>query len=38
MQLVNAGLWPPKGDQVWGPLEWQPIPIHSEPLEQDMVS
>lgn len=35
MQLVNAGFWPPKGDQVWGPLDWQPIPVHSEPLEQD---
>ncbi|CAG9854000.1 unnamed protein product [Phyllotreta striolata] len=35
MQLVNAGLWPPKGDQQWGPLHWQPIPIHSEPLEED---
>ncbi|XP_057663613.1 prostatic acid phosphatase-like isoform X1 [Diorhabda carinulata] len=35
MQLVNAGFWPPKGDQVWGPLNWQPIPIHTEPLEQD---
>ncbi|KAL3270774.1 hypothetical protein HHI36_021300 [Cryptolaemus montrouzieri] len=37
MQLVNAGLWPPKGDQIWGPILWQPIPVHSEPLEQDML-
>ncbi|XP_050315759.1 prostatic acid phosphatase-like isoform X2 [Anthonomus grandis grandis] len=37
MQLVNAGLWPPKGKQIWGPLDWQPIPIHAEPLSQDML-
>lgn len=37
MQMVNAGLWPPKGDQVWGPIPWQPIPVHSEPLEEDML-
>ncbi|KAK9876227.1 hypothetical protein WA026_012528 [Henosepilachna vigintioctopunctata] len=37
MQLVNAGMWPPKGDQIWGPLDWQPIPIHSEPLKDDML-
>lgn len=38
MQLVNAGLWPPDSDQQWGPLDWQPIPIHSEPLNDDSVS
>lgn len=38
LQVVNAGLWPPKGAQKWGPLDWQPIPIHSQPLEQDSVS
>ncbi|XP_030747512.1 prostatic acid phosphatase-like isoform X2 [Sitophilus oryzae] len=37
MQLVNAGLWPPKSVQTWGPLDWQPIPVHSEPLSQDML-
>ncbi|XP_028130269.1 prostatic acid phosphatase isoform X2 [Diabrotica virgifera virgifera] len=37
MMLVNAGLWPPKGEQVWGPLDWQPIPVASEPLSQDML-
>ncbi|KAJ8967045.1 hypothetical protein NQ314_003162 [Rhamnusium bicolor] len=37
MQLVNAGLWPPEADQKWGPLNWQPIPIHYEPLEEDML-
>ncbi|XP_060534308.1 testicular acid phosphatase homolog isoform X2 [Cylas formicarius] len=35
MQIVNAGLWPPKADQQWGPLDWQPIPTHSEPLSLD---
>nr|CAI5830473.1 unnamed protein product [Callosobruchus analis] len=35
MQMVNAGLWPPVGDQQWGPLDWQPVPIKSEPLDQD---
>lgn len=26
-QLVNAGLWPPTGDQIWlEGLNWQPIP------------
>ncbi|XP_044764124.1 prostatic acid phosphatase-like isoform X2 [Coccinella septempunctata] len=37
MQVVNAGLWPPKGDQIWGPIPWQPIPVHSEPLDEDML-
>ncbi|XP_074039574.1 prostatic acid phosphatase isoform X2 [Leptinotarsa decemlineata] len=35
MQMVNAGLWPPVGEQKWGPLDWQPIPVSSEPLDQD---
>nr|CAH7742768.1 unnamed protein product [Callosobruchus chinensis] len=35
MQMVNAGLWPPEGDQHWGPLEWQPVPVNAEPLDQD---
>ncbi|CAH1981629.1 unnamed protein product [Acanthoscelides obtectus] len=35
MQMVNAGLWPPVGDQRWGPLAWQPVPVNAEPLEQD---
>lgn len=38
MQLVNAGLWPPDATQKWGPLDWQPIPVHSEPLDQDNVN
>ncbi|XP_066144133.1 prostatic acid phosphatase-like isoform X4 [Euwallacea fornicatus] len=37
MQVVNAGLWPPKAAQKWGPLKWQPIPVHMEPLSQDML-
>lgn len=38
MQMVNAGLWPPSKDQKWGPLDWQPIPVNAEPLDEDMVS
>lgn len=38
LQLINAGLWPPEPVQKWGPLDWQPIPVHSEPLDQDSVS
>ncbi|XP_025829699.1 venom acid phosphatase Acph-1 isoform X2 [Agrilus planipennis] len=34
-QLINAGLWPPNSVQKWGPLDWQPIPVHSEPLHLD---
>ncbi|VEN39548.1 unnamed protein product [Callosobruchus maculatus] len=35
MQMVNAGLWPPEAVQHWGPLEWQPVPVNAEPLDQD---
>lgn len=35
--LLNAGLWPPKTIQVWGNLDWQPIPVYAEPLNQDML-
>lgn len=38
VQTVNAGLWPPEINQKWGPLDWQPIPVHSEPLSEDSVS
>lgn len=35
-QLVAAGLFPPSDDQVWmEQLNWQPVPIHSVPLNQE---
>lgn len=36
-QCINAGLWPPDKDQKWGALNWQPIPVHAEPLNLDTV-
>lgn len=37
-QVVLAGLYPPKGMQVWNPdLKWQPIPIHSTPRHLDQL-
>lgn len=38
-QLELAGLWPPAPSQQWNrDLLWQPIPLHSEPLDRDSVS
>lgn len=32
-ELINAGLWPPVGQQVWkNDLDWQPIPFGMEPI------
>lgn len=38
LQTINAGLWPPEESQKWGPLDWQPIPVNSEPLDDDSVN
>ncbi|XP_019877720.2 prostatic acid phosphatase isoform X2 [Aethina tumida] len=35
VQLTNAGLWPPSAVQTWGPIDWQPVPVHAQPLDQD---
>ncbi|GJQ75346.1 hypothetical protein Trydic_g23525 [Trypoxylus dichotomus] len=35
VQVINAGIWEPKKDQKWSNLNWQPIPVHYEPLNED---
>ncbi|XP_015510724.1 prostatic acid phosphatase isoform X1 [Neodiprion lecontei] len=36
-QATLAGLYPPGGDQVWGELEWMPIPVHTMPVCDDIL-
>lgn len=36
-QLVAAGIWPPNEEQKWGPINWQPVPIRSDALNEDNV-
>lgn len=39
LQLVLAGLWPPKRFQKWDPiLNWQPIPYLYDNIKEDRVS
>ncbi|KAK3925787.1 Prostatic acid phosphatase [Frankliniella fusca] len=34
--LAMAGLWPPAPEQRWHPtLDWQPVPVRSQPLDKD---
>nr|XP_022899750.1 venom acid phosphatase Acph-1-like isoform X2 [Onthophagus taurus] len=35
VQLINAGLWEPRDTQKWGPINWQPIPVRYEALNED---
>ncbi len=38
-EAMMAGIYPPSGDQIWNQdLLWQPISIHSQPSELDIVS
>ncbi|KAG7209702.1 hypothetical protein KM043_011341 [Ampulex compressa] len=32
-----AGLYPPKGGQIWDSLKWMPIPVHTIPEDKDNV-
>ena len=35
-RCAYPGLFPPAGPQVWDPqLPWQPIPVHTVPLDQE---
>ena len=36
IRCACPGLFPPSGGQVWDPqLPWQPIPVHTVPLDQE---
>ncbi|KAK0087794.1 hypothetical protein PV326_005040 [Microctonus aethiopoides] len=38
-QLVAAGIFPPIDDQIWNAkLPWIPIPIHSQPMDEDILN
>ena len=38
-EAALAGLYPPAGDQLWkADLAWQPIPVHTVPIQYDHVS
>ncbi|CAH1251240.1 ACP2 [Branchiostoma lanceolatum] len=37
-QADLSGLFPPSGDQVWNPdIPWQPIPVHTRPVLEDVL-
>lgn len=37
-QLLLAALFPPVGDEIWNDgLNWQPIPVHSRPITQELL-
>lgn len=35
VELVLASLYPPKNEQKWSKVEWQPIPYDYLPLDKD---
>lgn len=37
LELLLAGLYPPKEDQVWSALPWQPIPFNYASIDEDKV-
>lgn len=37
VQLIAAGIWPPNETQKWGPINWQPVPVRCDPLNEDNV-
>lgn len=36
-QLNLAGLYPPIGEDKWGDLNWQPIPVHTVQIKNENV-